>query len=157
MGLSQRSYLTPPMQSVPLVQFAATNVAASSTDLATVFSVAALGGGASHRFWTPMTGAVITGMSMTIDTVGSHVGTLTIQIFVDTVDAGAAYDLVFDPTATGNQAQATRYASPLVIAAPVLNAPITSPRIDLRATTTADWGATGGDVNVWLWGYLLAP
>lgn len=161
MGLSSRTYLTPSPPIGHLASFATNDLAASLTDSITEFSYAHLGGGASHRFWLAPFGTVITAMTMTINTLATNVGTFTISIFVDvgagSADAGAAYDLVFDPTANGDQGQVKRYASPLVIAAPVVDVGITTGRVDLRATTSADWSPTTSDCAVHLWGYLQTP
>jgi hypothetical protein len=129
--------------------FAASNIAASSTDSAAVLCFA-YAAGSTHRSFMPVRAMSILGMSFNIDTLASNVGTCTVQIFVDGVDSGTDYDLVFDPSASSASSQAKIYATPLAIAAPTLNVQSTTSRIDLRVTTTADWSATTSDVVVFL-------
>lgn len=128
----------------------ASNLAANLTDSATHFSFANGGGGASHRFFIPTRAMAITAMSMSVDTLSTNTGTATLSIFLDTVDAGAGYDLVFDPSANGNSGQVVHYSAPLILTASVVGSQITTPRVDIRVTTTADWSATTSDWVVWL-------
>jgi hypothetical protein len=149
MPLSSRTYLTPSPPRYPIGPFSASNIAAAATDSAAVLCFA-YAAGSTHRSYMPVRAIAITGMSFNIDTLASNTGTMTVSIFVDGVDAGTAYDLVFDPGASSNSSQAKIYATPLVIPAPTLDAQSTTSRIDLRVTTTADWSATTSDVVVFL-------
>jgi hypothetical protein len=122
---------------------------ASATDSQAI-SFGFAGGGAGNRFAQFCRQTVLTGMCMTIDSaMTTNVGTLTLQVWVApstaggaSVDQGTAYDLVFDPTANGDQGAAVVFANPLVVPA--------NSRVQIRYTTTADWSATGADLNVWL-------
>lgn len=153
MGLSHTRYLTPSPPKYQIGPFTASNIAASSTDSAAVLCFA-YAAGATHRYYMPLHSIAITGMSFNIDTLASNTGTMTVQIWVDvgagSADAGAAYDLVFDPSASAASSQGKIYTTPLVIAAPTLDAQTTTSRIDLRVTTSADWSATTSDVVVFL-------
>jgi hypothetical protein len=140
MGLSQRSYLTP-VRHEEIGPLCGTNFAASLT-ASTVngFSIAGLGGGASHRTYWNRRARSLLSYSVYFTGLASNVGTLTVLVYVNGA-TDTANNLSFDPTSNSDAGVEVVFTSPIALAVGDL--------LDLRVTTSADWSATGCDAVAW--------
>ena len=117
-------------------RWSAANVAANLTDsVLSTFDTRSIA--RKHQVFVP---TLIHATWMDINTVASTTGTLTVSIFVDGADAGAAFDMVMSGYSTGDQIVAKSHSPPLVVAA--------GSYVDIRITTSAAWANTSADVTI---------
>jgi hypothetical protein len=119
--------------------FGGTNFAAAQTG-ANLISIAALGGGASHRYYWNRRARTLQKYSAYFTGLASNTGTLTILLYVNGA-TDAANNLLFDPASNADAGVEVTIASPIALAVGDL--------VEFRVTTTADWSATACDAVVW--------